>query len=232
MGRAAPSHGPNPLSPTQEPPHAHSSHPQLGSYPQLVLKSFLLWGSKRKSILCRRKHTASGSAALGTALAVSAAPHSQLWAEELLPAVTHFTQDLLSKAKFGEFSVCHHCFDAETAEDVLELQWSSLGSPGHWGRMGLWLIFTQFLLVRTSGELPPSKPKALSEASSASPFMRCFYPELRDGVWLWLCLAVFVLLDDFRQTTSAAFNAQLLHLIPVKTGFPLPISLNTTGSLV
>lgn len=49
--------------------------------------------------------------------------------------MTHFTQDLLSKAKFGEFSVYHHCFDPGTPEDVMgasvEQPWPA---QGHLGR--------------------------------------------------------------------------------------------------
>lgn len=69
--------------------------------------------------------------------------------KELLPAMTHFTQDLLSKAKFGEFSVSSHCFDSETPEDVMgasmEQPWTAQVTKDPWAgpELCLWLIFTQ-----------------------------------------------------------------------------------------
>lgn len=74
---------------------------------------------------------------------------------------------------------------------------------------------------------PLSKNKSLAKVNSASQFMKCFYPTTEE--WLFCCLCVLVTAicsDDFRQTISAAFNAQLLYLIPLKTVLPLQISLN------
>lgn len=75
---------------------------------------------------------------------------------------------------------------------------------------------------------PLSKHKSLAKVNSASQFTKHFYPRTEE--WLFCCICVLVTsvhLDDFSQTISAAFNAQLLYLIPVKTGFPLQISLHT-----
>lgn len=110
-----------PLGTTRESPHAHSSLHQLDSQlPQPVLKPFFMSGNKRKSILCRREHKPSGRCSTGDSFGcVSSSSVCSFGQKELLPAMTHFTQDLLNKAKFGEFSVSHHPFDPETPEDVM-----------------------------------------------------------------------------------------------------------------
>lgn len=120
----------------------------------------------------------------------SSAVHS-FGQEELLPAMTHFTQDLLSKATFGEFGVCHHCFDPETPEDVMgalvEQPWAA---QGHLGRTRA-VSVVDFHTI-TVGEnfwkaSPFSKTKPLTAASSASWFLKCFYLQLKNRA-----LAVFM----------------------------------------
>lgn len=103
--------------------------------------------------------------------------------------MTHFTQDLLSKAKIAEFGVYRHRFDPETPEDVMvEQPWAA---QGHLGRTRA-VSVVDFHTITVSENFwkasPLSKTKPLTEASSASQFLKCFYPRLRAGA-----LAVFVL---------------------------------------
>lgn len=127
-----------PLCTTRESPHAHSSHCQLDSQlPQPVLKPFYISRNRRKSIPCRREHKPSGRCSSGDSFGcVSSSSVCSFGQKELLPAMTHFTQHLLNKAKFGEFSVYHHPFDPETPEDVMgasvEQPWTAQVTKDSW----------------------------------------------------------------------------------------------------
>lgn len=109
--------------------------------------------------------------------------------------MTRFTQDLLSTAKFGEFSVYHHSFGPEAPEDVVgasvEQPWPAQVTKDTWAgpEQCLWFDFHTITVSESFWRASPlSKTKPLTEASSARQFMECFYPKLRAGG-----LAVFVL---------------------------------------
>lgn len=122
---------------------------------------------------------------------VSSSAACSLGQEELLPAMTHFTHHLPSKAKFGEFGVYHHCFDPETPEDVMgasvEQPWAAQGRLGRARAVSVVDFHTITVSENFWKASPLSKTKLLAEASSASQFLKCFYLQVKAGG-----LAVFV----------------------------------------